>query len=85
MVEMPDNSHENKTVEFVARNTTFSSIDVSVASTKALTGSDLTAVERKIVNAYFLVFGEDGTREEYKEVQFQSDSDQDRRQEHCTR
>jgi hypothetical protein len=69
MVEMPDNSHENKTVEFVARNTTFSSIDVSVASTKALTGSDLTAVERKIVNAYFLVFGEDGTREEFRTLE----------------
>lgn len=69
MVEMPDNLHENKTVEFVVRNTTFSNIDVSVASTKALTGSDLTAVERKIVNAYFLVFGEDGTREEFRTLE----------------
>lgn len=69
MVEMPDNLHENKTVEFVVRNTTFSSIDVSVASTKALTGTELTAVERKIVNAYFLVFGEDGTREEFRTLE----------------
>lgn len=69
MVEMPDNLHENKTVEFVVRNTTFSSIDVSVASTKALTGTELTAVERKIVNAYFLVFGEDGTLEEFRTLE----------------
>lgn len=47
-------------VEFIARPTSFSAIDVSSVSTKALTTTELTAAESTIYSLYFLVFGNDG-------------------------
>lgn len=63
---MPEDSYGIQTVEFVVRPTSFSNFDVSATGTKALEGDALTAVERKIVNAYFLVFDKDGERVDFR-------------------
>lgn len=49
-----------KYTEFIPRMTSFSGLDVSAASTKALTSDELTEVESAVYSLYFIVFDIDG-------------------------
>ena len=67
-VDEIDNIGSKGTVKFVVRPTNFISYNVSDNTTKALTTTQLTALERKIVNAFFLVFDSNNKRIIYKEL-----------------
>ena len=64
-----DSINSKESVKFVVRPTNFMSYDVSEVSTRALTNTELTELEEKIVNAYFLVFDyKTGTKISFKEL-----------------
>lgn len=67
-VDEIDNVNPNGKVKFVVRPTNFISYNVSDNTTKALTTTQLTALESKIVNAFFLVFDSNDKRIIYKEL-----------------
>lgn len=64
--EFPSKNGQDGCVEFVVRPSSFNVCNVSSPQTKsaytdpAYTGDQLTALEKKIVNAYFLIFRPDG-------------------------
>ena len=49
-------------IEFIVRPTSFTGYNVSTKSTRALSDTQLSEVERKVVTAYFLAFDNDGNR-----------------------
>ena len=61
-------------MEFIARPTSFSAYEVSVEQTKSsyidptYTADQLTALEKKVVNAYFLIFKPNGSLYEFKNL-----------------
>ena len=56
------NDRRSEYIEFIVRPTGFDKVEVSEADTKALTETELTAVESAIYSLYFIVFGSDGKR-----------------------
>lgn len=59
----PVDMRQDKYVEFIVRPTSFLSHNVSEASTKAtLTETELTALEKKVVNAFYVIFKPNGER-----------------------
>lgn len=60
-IESPVNG-KHDSVEFIVRPTSFTGYSLSKASTKALSVTEMTEVERKVASAFFLVFDGAGNR-----------------------
>lgn len=56
------NSSKDGSIEFIVRPTSFVSHNVATKTTRAITATQLTEAERKIISAYFLVFNSKGNR-----------------------
>ena len=60
-IESPVNG-KHDSVEFIVRPTSFTGYSLSKTSTKALSVTEMTEVERKVASAFFLVFDGAGNR-----------------------
>ena len=56
------NSSKDGSIEFIVRPTSFVSHNVATKTTRAITATQLTEAERKVISAYFLVFNSKGNR-----------------------
>ena len=55
-------SSKDGAIEFIVRPTSFISHNVATKTTRAITTTQLTEAERKVISAYFLVFNSEGNR-----------------------
>ena len=55
-------SSKDGAIEFIVRPTSFVSHNVATKTTRAITATQLTEAERKVISAYFLVFNSKGNR-----------------------
>lgn len=58
----PVTEQQKGPVEFIVRPTSFTGYSVTTKSTRALSDTQLSEVERKVATAYFLAFDKDGNR-----------------------
>lgn len=56
------NSSKDGSIEFIVRPTSFVSHNVATKTTRAITATQPTEAERKVISAYFLVFNSKGNR-----------------------